>query len=238
MPYKHKEVELTMEWLDTFNLPTPPKKFKASPLYRGHKWDTTTIGYELFRRVQYYGSLPTERLLDFKHTQRFEWSREVKERVSNECGPEVAEALYLLYSALEYRVKSYNRTNPTFMDQRETYFEDMRKLYNRHGDLYRKSDPRRKSNQRLEYNESRMGQTNDGTNLNAAINSLLHGKEADRRNEAIITYDKSMPGNVPGAGMAKHYYRKYNDGIITISDIPNKYIEQITNLIEIGYEVV
>ena len=233
MPYKHKEVELTMEWIDTFNLPTPPEEFKASPLFRGHTWDTTSIGYELFRRVQYYGSLPTKRLLDFKRTHKFEWSHEVEERISNECGPEIAEALYLLYMGLEYRVKSYNRTNPTFMDQRETYFEDMRKLYNRHGDLYRKSDPRRKSNLRLEDPDGRLMDRMMGVNIEQFFSDKL-----DRRNEAIITYDKSMPGKVPGAGMAKHYYRKYINGIITISDIPNKYIEQITNLIEIGYEVV
>ena len=61
MPYKHKEVELTREMIDALHLPIPPQEFKASPLYRGHNWDTTTEGYELFRRIEYYGKLPTER---------------------------------------------------------------------------------------------------------------------------------------------------------------------------------
>ena len=61
MPYKHKEVELTREMIDAMHLPIPPQEFKASPLYRGHNWDTTTEGYELFRRIEYYGKTPTDR---------------------------------------------------------------------------------------------------------------------------------------------------------------------------------
>ena len=243
MPYKVKEVELTMELVESFGFPTPPTEFIASPLFRGHSWNESEIGYELFRRVEYYGSLPTAR---FKPgpSKKCNMQDPVVEKIE-----EIVEAVtYVIcdvdlgpiqdkYNAIQRTLHSLLKASGQYNDLKSMYFDDMKKLYNRHGELYLKSDPRRKISHRLENRDDGKDDTY-GFNLHILVSSQMEGSKEDRSNEAIITYDKSMPGILPGNGMAKHYYNKYNDGLVELDSIPDEYRGLIINDINIEYEVV
>ena len=235
MPYTSKGVELTMELVESFGFPTPPTEFKASPLFRGHSWNESEVGYELFRRVQYYGSLPAKiwkgTECTFRYTEQIE---KVVERVvyDVDLGP-----IQDKYNAIQRTLRSLLHASGLYDDVKSTYFEDMRKLYNRHGDLYKKSNANNKSHVKLVDGHDLEASRGKGANLNLFIKMAVSGDE-DRTNEAIITYDKSMPGILPGNGMAKYYYNKYNDGLVELDSIPNNYREYIINNLNIKYEVV